>query len=204
MKQVFRLLSLLVLPAAFVLLTGTACDQKSVPARAWDYGAFQRMDQNAENYSLPAGITIDSMYGELDSTIPDAELPLRLQVSNTNSASTVVKFPAGLVFSPSSGDFEYMMLLKEFSFTAQAGVTAGILVPTYGCNEDSLDQPSDESFYDIGWRENDKEIQELLDLVASKALNTDDAVTLAQDALIEITMDSGRVATTRDSLKLLP
>jgi hypothetical protein len=175
-----------------------------VPARAWARGAFQRMDQNAENYSLPAGITIDSMYGELDGTIPESKLPLCLQVSNSNSGSIKVKFPAGLVFSPSSGDYEYMMLLKDFSFTAQSGVTSGILVPTYGCNEKNLDKPDDESFYDIGWRENDKEIQELLDLVASKALNTNDAVFLAQHALSEITDDSGLVANTRDSLKALP
>ena len=205
MKQVSRLLSLLVLTAAFVVLTGTACDQKSTPDRAWDRGAFQRMDQNAENYSLPAGITIDSMYGA-DTTLQDAELPLQLQVSNSNSSNTEVKLPAGLVFSSSIADYEYMMLLKDFSFTANVGVTSGIFVPTYGCNEDSLDQPDNESFYDIGWRENDKETKELFDLVANKTINSDDAIELLQQALNEITGadETGLTDSTKTKLNALP
>jgi hypothetical protein len=206
MKQVFRLLSLLVLPVAFVVLLGIACDGKTAPDRAWDRGAFQRMDQNAENYSLPAGITIDSMYGS-DSTIAESQKPLRMQVSNSNSGNTEVKFPAGLVFSSSNADYEYMMLVKDFTFTANAGVTAGILVPTYGCNEDSLDAPDDESFYDIGWRENDKETKALFDLVATKTIDTDDKVELLQQALDEITgpdFPDGLTDSTKSALQALP
>ena len=206
MKQVFRLLSLLVLTVTLVVLTGTACDQKSTPERAWERGAFQRMDENAEDYSLPAGITIDSLYGELDSVIPEAELPLRMQVSNGNSGNTEVKFPAGLVFQSSDPTYEYMMLLKDFKFTANPGVTDSIVVPTYGCNEDSLDQPDDGSLYDIGWRENDKEIQELLDLVANKTVSGDDATELLQEALNEITgpEETGLQDSTRTKLQNLP
>ena len=206
MKQVSRLLSLLVLPAAFVVLVGTACDQKSVPDRAWDRGAFQRMDQNAENYSLPAGITIDSMYGA-DTTLPDAEKPLQLQVSNSNSSNTEVKLPAGLVFSSANAEYEYMMLLKEFSFSATVGVTSGILVPTYGCNEDSLEPPDAESFYDIGWRENDKETKELFDLVANKTIDSDEKIELLQQALDEITgpdYPDGLTDSTKTALQALP
>jgi hypothetical protein len=206
MKQVYRLLSLFVLPVAFVVLAGIACDQKTAPDKFWEPGAFQRMDQNAENYSLPAGITIDSMYGEPDSTILDADLPLRLQVSNSNSGSTEVKFPAGLVFSPSIADYQFMMLLKDFSFTAQAGVTSGILVPTYGCNEDELDPPDDESFYDIGWRENDKETKELFDLLANKTISGEAAIELCTQALYEICGEgeTGLTDSTKTQLQALP
>jgi hypothetical protein len=207
MKLVSRLLSLLVLPAAFLVLTGTACDQKSAPDRAWERGAFQEMPENSQSYSLPAGITIDSMYGEPDSTILNSDEPLRLQVSNSNSGSTEVTFEAGLVFSPSNADYQYMMLLKDFSFTAQAGVTSGILVPTYGCNEDSLDTPDDESFYNIGWRENDKETKELFDLVANKTINSDEAIELLHQALDEITgpdYPDGLTDSTKTQLQALP
>ena len=200
MKHASRLLSLLVLTAVFVLLAGCP---KSVPDRAWDRGAFQRMDQNAEDYSLPAGITIDSISGS-DSSIAESNQPLAISVSNSNSGDVKVTFPAGLVFSPSDAAFEYMMLLKEFSFTATGGGSTSQILPTYGCNEDTLEPPDPETYYDKGWRENDKEVQELLDLVANKALNTDDALDLAQEALNEISIDSGLVATTRDSLKALP
>jgi hypothetical protein len=207
MKQVYRLLSLLVLPAALVVLTGVACDQGSAPPRAWERGAFQEMPENSKSYSLPAGIAIDSMYGEADSTILNSDEPLRLQVSNSNSGSTEVTFPAGLVFSPSNADYQYMMLLKDFSFTAQAGVTAGILVPTYGCNEDSLDAPDDESFYNIGWLENDKETKDLFDLVANKTINSDEAIELLHTALDEITgpdFPDGLTDSTKTKLQALP
>jgi hypothetical protein len=153
--------------------------------------------------ALPAGITVDSIAGS-DSSIAESNEPLAISVSNSNSGDTKVTFPAGYVFSPSDAEFEYMMLLKEFSFTATGGGSTFQILPTYGCNQDSLDPADPESYYDLGWRENDKEIQELLDIVASKALNTDDAVDLAQDALTEITSDSGLTAATRDSLKTLP
>jgi len=165
------------------------------------------MPENSKSYSLPAGIAIDSMYGEADSTILNSDEPLRLQVSNSNSGSTEVTFPAGLVFSPSNADYQYMMLLKDFSFTAQAGVTAGILVPTYGCNEDSLDAPDDESFYNIGWLENDKETKDLFDLVANKTINSDEAIELLHTALDEITgpdFPDGLTDSTKTKLQALP
>jgi len=202
MKHASRLLSLLVLTAAFVVLTGSAC-QKPTPERAWERGAFQPLDENLKSYSLPAGITIDACYGH-DDYIPESELPLYMVVSNSNSGDVQVTFPAGLVFDPSSVEYQYMMLLQDFTFTAKVGVTDSILVPTYCCNED-LSEPDDESFYTtIAGQEWDKETEELFNLVANKALNTDDAVTLAQDALFEITDDEGLTATTRTALQNLP
>jgi hypothetical protein len=203
MKQVSRLLSLLVLPAALVVLTGIACDSGSAPDRAWERGAFQPVTENIKSYSLPAGITIDSCYGFGD-YIPESEVPLYMVVSNSNSGNTSVTFKAGLVFDPSNVEYQYMMLLKDFTFTANPGVTDSILVPTYSCNED-LSEPDDESYYTtIAGIEWDKETEELLDLVANKALNTDDAVGLAQDALFEITDDEGLTDATRTALKALP
>jgi hypothetical protein len=207
MKQVSRLLCLLVLPVLLVVLTGIACDQNKAPDRAWDRGAFQEMPENSKSYSMPAGIAIDSMYGELDSILDESDMPLRMQVSNSNSSNTEVTFPAGLVFRPSNAEYQYMMLMKDFTFTANAGVTAGIVVPTYGCNMDSLDAPDDESYYDIGWQEYDKEIQELLDLLANKTISGEDAKELVQQALDEITgpdYPDGLTDDTKSALQALP
>jgi len=201
MKQVSRLLSLLVLTAAFVLLTGSSCGDKSAPERAWERGAFQPMSENTQSYSLPADITIDSLYGNGDD-IPESYTPLYMVVSNSKASDVTVKFPAGLRFDPGNVDYQYMILLKDFTFTAKAGVTDSILVPTYGCNED-LTEPDDESFFTLADREWDREIQELLDLVASKQL-VDSAFDLAQDALFEITDGDSLTDATRTALKALP
>ena len=200
MKQVFRPFSLLVLTVALVALLGNACD-KPTPDRAWDREAFQPMPENQKAYSLPAGITIDSLYGNAED-IPESYMPLYMVVSNSNSGNTTVTFPAGLVFDPGSIDYQYMMLLKSFTFTAAAGVTDSILVPTYGCNED-LGAPDDESHYVIAGIEWDKETEELLDIVANKQL-VDSASDLAQDALYEITDGDGLTEATKAALNALP
>ncbi|MBN2464006.1 hypothetical protein JXD38_00065 [candidate division WOR-3 bacterium] len=202
MKHASRLFSLLVLTAAFVGLTGVACDQ-SAPDRVWERGFFMPMSENIQSYSMPSGVSIDSCYGN-DDEIPESYMPLYLVVSNANSGDTKVTFPAGLVFSPNIADYQYMMILKDFSFTATGGGTSSAIVPTYGCNEEELDAPDDESFYSIAGREWDKETQELLDIVAPKALNTDDAVELAQEALSEITDGDGLTDSTKTKLNALP
>ena len=66
------------------------------------------------------------------------------------------------------------------------------------------DEPDDESFYAIMGREWDRETEELLNLVADKALSGDDAVALAQDALFEITDEDGLTDSTRTKLANLP
>jgi hypothetical protein len=203
MKLVSRLLSLLVLTAAFVVLTGTACDQKSTPDRAWERGAFQPVDANIKSYSLPAGIAIDNCYG-YDDYVPKSNLPLFMVVSNSTTTDVTVTFPAGLVFDPSNAEYQYMMLLQDFTFTAKVGVTDSILVPTYCCNEE-LGEPDDESFYlTISGQEWDKETEELFNLVANKKLDTDDALDVAVDALFEITDGAGLTDSTRTALNALP
>jgi len=205
MKHESRLFSLLVLTAAFVVLAGSTC-KKSAPERAWERGAFEPMPENIQSYSLPSGVSIDSMYGA-DDEIPESALPLYMGVSNSGSGDVKVTFPAGLVFSPNSTDYQYMMILKDFSFTATGGGTSTATVPTYGCNMDSLDVPDDGSLYTIAGREWDRETQELLDIVAPKALNTEDAVELAQQALDEITgpdYPDGLTDSTKTKLQALP
>jgi hypothetical protein len=202
MKHASRLLSLLVLTAAFVVLTGSAC-KKSAPDRVWERGAFEPVAANQQTYSLPAGITIDSCYG-YDDYIPESNLPLYMVVGNSKTTDVTVTFPAGLVFDASNAEYQYMMLLKDFTFTAKVGVTDSVLVPTYCCNEE-LTEPDDESFYTIAGIEWDKETEELFDLVAPKALNTEEALDVAVDALFEITDgDSGLTDTTRTKLQALP
>jgi hypothetical protein len=206
MKQVFRLLSLLVLTVTLVVLTGSACKKESPPPpdRVWLRGEFKPLDENTKDYSLPDGITVDSLYGSIDSSIPESDLPLYMQVSSTKSGDTKVTFPAGLIFNPQNPEIEYMMMLQDFTFTANAGVTDSIYVPVYGCNVD-LDEPDDETHFTTAGIEWDKETQELLDLVADKALNTPEAIDLAQQALSEITEDStGLTDSTRTHLKALP
>ena len=205
MKQVFRLLSLLVLTVTLVVLTGSACKKESPPPdRAWQREAFQPLAENTKDYSLPDGITIDTLRGEEDSVIPESNLPLYMVVRNAKSGNTNVTFPAGLIFDPQNPEIKYMMLLKDFTFTANVGVTESIYVPTYDCN-DVLDDPDVESFFTTAGIEWDKETQELLDLVADKALNTPEAIDLAQQALSEITEDStGLTDSTRTHLKALP
>jgi len=209
MKQIARLLSLLVLPVAFVVLTGIACDGASAPAREWERGAFQPMPGNTQSYALPAGVSEDSLFGyEEDTDSLGSDTPMYLVVSNSNSADTKVTFPAGLLFYPANtADYEYMMLVQEFSFTAKAGGTTTAILETYGCNSDSLDFPDAEAYYSIGDKEWDKETQELFDLLASKTIQGDEAPGLVQDALDEITgpdFPDGLTEATRTLLKALP
>jgi hypothetical protein len=202
MKHAPHLFGLLVLTAAFVGLVGVACE-KGAPDPAWEPGAFQPMSENIQSYSMPSGVSIDSMYG-YDDEIPESALPLWLVVSNSNSGDVQVTFPAGLVFSPNIVDYQYMMVLKDFSFTAAGGGTSTAIVPTYCCNEENLDVPDDESFYDIAGREWDNKTQELLDILAPKALNTEEAVDLAQQGLSEITDEGTLTDSTKTQLQALP
>jgi len=212
MKLVFRLLSLLVLPVAFVILMGSACDGgTNAPDRAWERGAFQPLPENTQSYALPAGVSevSDSLFGYEDDTDSlGSDTPLYLVVSNSNANDTKVTFPAGLLFNPANtAEYEYMMLVKEFSFTAKGGGTTTAILPTYGCNSDDLDSPAADAFYSIGAKEWDKETQELFTLIAGKTIQGDSAKELVQDALDEITgpdFPDGLTEATRTLLKALP
>ncbi len=201
MKHASRLLRLLALPAAFLVVSASLCQRKP-PERQWERGAFQSLPANTQPYQLPAGVSIVTMYG-YDDFIPMSDLPLLMTVHNSRQSDIDVKFPAGLVFGTSNADYQYMILLQDCNFTAAAGADRDVLLPTYCCNEE-LDEPDDESFYFIPGREWDKEIEELLNLVADKALISEDAVTLAQDALFEITDEDGLTDSTRAELSNLP
>lgn len=204
MKQASRLLSLLVLSAAFVVLAGSAC--KNIPERAWTPGAFQPASQNQESYTLPNNVTLDSLFG-YESDDPDAlESPtcLYMVVSNGTSSDISITLPAGLVFAPAEPTtYEYMMLVKDLTFTATAGAATSAILPTYGCNDSSASVPDDGSFYSVGWKEWDKETQALLDVMVGKTISGGDEQVLVQDALNEITEGPGLADSTKTQLQNL-
>jgi hypothetical protein len=208
MKHVSRLLSLLVLAAAFVVLTGSIC-QKSTPERTWERGAFHPTSENIKNYSLPSGVTVGTISSYEDDWLFSLT-PLFMLVSNSTSSDVQVTFPAGLVFGanpPLDTDYEYMILLQEYVFTVNGGANLDtvIALSTYGCNEDNLDPPDDDAFYSYVGIEWDKDTQVLLDLLADKALvSGDDDVDLVQEALSEITDFDGLTDSTKALLQELP
>ena len=201
MKQASSLLRLLALPAAFLVVTASLC-QKKAPERQWERGAFQSLPANTQPYQLPAGVSIVQIIGA-DDVSPMSDLPLLMTIHNSGQTDIDVTFPAGLVFGPSNAEYQYMILLQDCRFTAASGIDRDVSLPTYCCNEE-LDEPDDESFYYVTGREWDRETEELLNLVADKALSGDDAVILAQDALFEITDEDGLTDSTRTQLTNLP
>ncbi|HTW92449.1 MAG TPA: hypothetical protein VMH22_12170 [bacterium] len=202
MKQASRLLSLLVLVAAFAVLAGSAC--KKIPERAWTPGAFQPVNTNIQTFTWPTGVTVDTLNGyEEDPDAQESNTPLYLVVSNSGSDVSVT-LPAGLVFAPADPTtFEYMMLVKPFTFTATGGGTSTAILPTYGCNEDSADVPSADCFYTVAGKEYDKETQVLLDVMAGKTITGDDNKELVQLGLTEITEGPGLADSTKTALQNL-
>jgi len=203
MKHASRLLSLLVLAAAFVVLAGSAC-QKSAPERAWDRGAFRPVPENTEPYSLPSEVTVGTI-SSYEEDWPSSFLPLYMTVSNSTSSDVQVTFPAGLVFGTPDSIYQYMILLQEYVFTVAASANLDtVVLSTYCCNED-LDEPDYEADYSIRGREWDKETQELLDLLAPKSPVTgDDNIDLLQEAAFEITDYEGLTDSTKTQLQDLP
>jgi len=200
-RQAFSVLRPLALAAVFLLATASIC-QKKPPERQWERGAFQSLPANTQPYQLPAGISVVRIIGADDATSM-SELPLLMTVHNSNQADVDVTFPAGLVFGPSDLEYQYMIILQECRFTAVSGADRDVSLPTYCCNAE-LDDPDDASSYAIMGREWDRETQELLDLVTDKSLSGDEAVTLAQDALFEITDGDSLTDSTRTKLANLP
>lgn len=204
MRQVFSVLKPLALVAVLLIVTASLCKKKAAPPeRQWQRRAFQPLPENTQPYQLPAGISVITMYGADDPTSM-SDLPLLMTVQYSGGPADLdVTFPAGLVFKSSDPDYQYMMLLQDCSFTVPGGANRDVLLPTYCCNAE-LDEPDDMSLYSIWGREWDRETQELLDLVAEKSLSGDAAVTLAQDALFEITDENGLTDSTRTKLANLP
>ncbi|MCX6841160.1 MAG: hypothetical protein NTX53_02585 [candidate division WOR-3 bacterium] len=202
MKRASSLLRLLALPAAFLVVSASLC-QKKPPERQWERGSFQSLPANTQLYQWPAGVVSVQIVGADDAS-PMSDLPLLMTVHNSGQDDVDITFPAGLVFGPSPAEeYQYMILLQDCSFTAPGGSNRDVLLPTYCCNADSS-EPDDASFYIINGREWDRETEELLNLVADKALSGDDAVTLVQDALFEITDEDGLTDSTKAELSNLP
>jgi hypothetical protein len=196
-KRGCRLLILLVVSA---WLTAGVCEK--VPDRQWDRENYQPLPGNTKGFAPPAGLEIVTLVGALDIT-PQSDLPLDMTVRNGKTARLSVTFPAGLVFLPVDATYQYMILLQDYKFSVPVGADTVISLPTYCCN-DMLDTPDETAAYTLGPREYEKEMNELLDIVAAKHLSGDTAVTLAQDALFEITDGTGLTDSMKTLLRALP
>ncbi|MGB9743044.1 MAG: hypothetical protein ACP5JB_06315 [candidate division WOR-3 bacterium] len=183
-----------------VLWTAIAGVCNRVPEREWERGAFEPI--GGKPYKLPAGLEVRYIVGA-EEEIPTSLLPLKLAVLNNTSRRIPVVMPAGLVFSPANSDYQYMMLLQEFSFPVPPDQDTIILLPTYCANEE-LDEPDEESAYEIAVQVWERELCELFDLLKGKHLDNEVAVELAQEALFEITDGQGLTDSTRLKLQQLP
>ncbi len=188
----------LLLTLAGLFLLGNVCDK--IPERQWERGNFEPI--GGKPYNLPAGLEVRQIIG-YDDEIPTSFLPLAFTVLNNTNKRIAVTMPEGLVFSPLNHDYQYMMLLQKFSFSVPPDQDTLILLPTYCANED-LDEPDDESFYEIDIQVWERELNELFNLLRDKHLDNEDAVELAQEALFEITDGDGLTDETREALKNLP
>ena len=191
--QLLRLLTLVMLAATMM---GSLCQPP--PGRQWQPGLFEPLP--GKTWRWPAGLEVMHLWGAFD-PIPASDLPLELLVRNNGTRRVDVSMPAGLVFSPNLADYQYMMLLQEFVFNCPVGDTT-VNLPTYCANE-NLDEPDDESFYDVALQVWELELNELFDIVEPKLLE-DDAMILAQDALWEITEGGALSDSTRQKLAALP
>jgi hypothetical protein len=183
-----------------VLLTAIAGVCERMPERQWERGAFEPI--GGKPYRLPDGLEVRYITGA-EEEIPTSLLPLKMAVLNNTSRRIPVIMPAGLVFSPANTEYQYMMLLQEFSFSVPPDQDTTILLPTYCANE-ALDEPDEEAAYQIAIQVWERELCELFDLLKDKSLNYEAAVELAQDALFEITDGEGLTDSTRLKLQQLP
>jgi len=187
---------------AFALLAlgflGSICN--SVPERQWERGYFEPI--GGKEYSMNRDLHVRYILGAED-IIPASDLPLEMVITNSSGNYITEHMPAGLVFYPRNPEYQFMILLQDFSFGAPPYQDTSILVPTYCCNE-ALDEPDDESYYDPDVQVWERELNELIDLVRDKTLVGDDALDLAQDALFEITDYDGLTDSTRLKLQNLP
>jgi len=188
--------------AACLLLVAGIC-KKAPPERQWQRGYFEPI--GGRPFALATGLEVAHMYGA-DDAIPSSELPLDLLMRNITSKRINASFPAGLVFKPAGPDhedYQYMMILQSFVLSVPANSETTLFVPTYCCNEE-LDEPDEDESYQFSIQVDERELNELIDLVRGKRLEGDTAVTLAQDALFEITDGNGLTDSTRTKLQNLP
>ncbi|HDQ98995.1 MAG TPA: hypothetical protein ENN51_01720 [candidate division WOR-3 bacterium] len=189
---------LFALAALFAVAGASFC--QDVPEREWERGEFY--PNPGREWNLPADLRVNSIIGWEDE-IPTAVFPLLLSLRNDARVRRSLTMPAGLCFRPRDPEFSYMMLLQDFTFSVPPDDTT-VLLPTWVANED-LDEPDDESVYDINLVAYDREITELLDLLRDKTIH-DTLVDLdmLQDALWEITDEEGLTDSTRAWLRELP
>ncbi|MFO7638746.1 MAG: hypothetical protein R6X14_05555 [bacterium] len=171
-----------------------------VPERQWERGDFH--PDPGRRWDLPGDLSVNSILGWEDE-IENSLLPLALAVRNSGGARRSVTMPAGLCFKPRDPDYQYMILLQDFTFSVPVDDTT-VLLPTWCANED-LDEPDDESFYNIDLQAWDQDLKELYDLLRGKVIR-DSFVDLdmLQDALWEITDGVGLTDSTRTWLRELP
>lgn len=182
------------------LLSGTASVCNRMPERQWERGEFKPV--GGKPYTLSKGLEVRYIIGAEDE-IPASFLPLKFAVLNNTSRRIPVLMPAGLVFSPSNSWYQYMMILQGFSFSVPPDQDTVVLLPTYCANE-NLDEPDEESYYNIAIQVWERELCELFDLLKNKRLDYEEAVELAQAALFEITDGEGLTDSTRVKLQNLP
>lgn len=188
----------LILFLSLVFFAGNC--QKTPPKRQWEVGDFHPI--GGKRYTLPKGLEVDSIIGEIEQEIPSCEWPLAFYVKNTTQKRISVTMPEGLVFTPQNTEYSYMILVQRFSFSVPAAETT-ILLPTYQTNE-MLDEPDEESKYDIDIQVWEKELCELFDLLKDKVIDAPTEVDLVQEALYEITEEVGELTdSTREALKNL-
>lgn len=184
----------------FIGLATMAAWCERVAERNWERGDFR--PDPGRDWDLPADLRVQSIVGWEDE-IPNSQLPLAVALRNTGTARRSVTMPAGLCFKPRDPEFQYLVLLQEFTFSVPADDTT-VLVPTWSANEDR-DEPEDESVYDIDLVAWDREMKELYDLLQGKIIHdTLVDLDLLQDALWEVTDGEGLTDSTRAWIKELP
>jgi hypothetical protein len=182
-----------------LVMTGSLCEEV-VPEREWERGFFRPI--GGKPYQFPEDLTIVTFVGYEDE-IATSFLPLRLHVRNTSSQRVTDVMPEGLAFRPRVFEYQFMMLLQQFTITVPPDADTVILLPTYCCNED-LDEPDEDGAYQFDIQVWERELNELFDLVRDKDLSGDLAVDIAQEALFEITDGEGLTELTRAQLDSLP
>lgn len=171
-----------------------------LPERQWERGAFEPI--GGRPYRLPDGLEVRSIIGA-EEEIPTSNLPLKMAILNNTTRRISVLMPAGLVFAPADPEYQYMMLLQQFSFSVPADQDTAILLPTYCANE-NRDEPDEDAQYQIAVQVWERELNELFELLKDKRLDNEEAVELAQEALFEITDGNGLTDSTRTRLRNLP
>ncbi len=188
----------LVLVLVALCFLGSICE--NVPERQWERGFFEPI--GGKDYHMHDALDPRYILGA-DDEIPSSELPLQMVVNNGSGNYVTELMPAGLVFDCLNPEYQYMILLQDFSFGAPPYQDTTVVIPTYCCNE-ALDEPDDESYYEVDIQVWERELNELIDLVRGKELVGYDAIDLAQEALFEITDGEGLTDSTRTKLQNLP